>query len=381
MGGAWRWSLGLVYIVAVAAIWIAASYIVQSVVERGVSPFLITYICNSLFIIYIPLAEIARFFEDHVERTRLPGNDTIKNENSAPQSGDIECVTLLPRRSHPQEEEEPASAIASRHGEDESAEGLAGESTHPGAIAIDGADEKGRWNRTRVAMVSLLICPFWFGAQLSFNLSLKYTTVTVSSSSPSTTSSAPSFSLIIGLISAASPLNFLQSNTILSSSSSLFTFLVSLVFLGEAFTWVKLAGVLLCMGGTVMVSLGDTEAGARAAASESPLLGDALALISALLYSVYVTLIRKRLPDEAKGEGRASMALFLGYLGLFNLLIFLPVALVLEFTELESFRKLSWNQLGLIIGKGPYFNYYFFLCFYAAVEENITAINIHSFFI
>ncbi|CAA7398977.1 unnamed protein product [Spirodela intermedia] len=318
MDGAWRWSLGLVYIVAVAAIWIAASYIVQSVVDGGVSPFLITYICNTLFIIYIPLAEITRFVEDHVEGTRLPGNDKIKNKNSAPQSGDLECVNLLPR-SHPQEEK-PASAAASHHEEEEPAEGLASESTHPGAIATDGADEKGRWNRTRVARVSLLICPFWFGAQLCFNLSLKYTTVT--------------------------------SNTILSSSSSLFTFLVSLVFLGEAFTWVKLAGVLLCMGGTVMVSLGDTEAGARAVASESPLLGDALALISALLYSVYITLIRKRLPDEEKGEGRASMAHFLGYLGLFNLCIFLPAALVLEFTELESFRKLSWNQLGLIIGKG-----------------------------
>ncbi|CAA6662572.1 unnamed protein product [Spirodela intermedia] len=269
MDGAWRWSLGLVYIVAVAAIWIAASYIVQSVVDGGVSPFLITYICNTLFIIYIPLAEITRFVEDHVEGTRLPGNDKIKNKNSAPQSGDLECVNLLPR-SHPQEEK-PASAAASHHEEEEPAEG--------------------RWNRTRVARVSLLICPFWFGAQLCFNLSLKYTTVT--------------------------------SNTILSSSSSLFTFLVSLVFLGEAFTWVKLAGVLLCMGGTVMVSLGDTEAGARAVASESPLLGDALALISALLYSVYITLIRKRLPDEEKGEGRASMAHFLGYLGLFNLCIFL----------------------------------------------------------
>ena len=41
-------------------------------------------------------------------------------------------------------------------------------------------DEKGRWSRCRVAKVSLLICPFWFLAQLTFNLSLKYTTVTVS---------------------------------------------------------------------------------------------------------------------------------------------------------------------------------------------------------
>lgn len=56
------------YVVTVAAIWIAASYIVQSVVDDGVSPFLITYICNSLFLIYIPLVEIARYFEDSIAK-------------------------------------------------------------------------------------------------------------------------------------------------------------------------------------------------------------------------------------------------------------------------------------------------------------------------
>ena len=43
-----------------------------------------------------------------------------------------------------------------------------------------GLDAKGRWTRARVAQVSMLISPFWFLAQLTFNLSLRYTTVTVS---------------------------------------------------------------------------------------------------------------------------------------------------------------------------------------------------------
>lgn len=60
----WRWGIGLFYIFLVATIWIAASFVVQSVVDEGVSPFLVTYICNSLFIIYIPIVEIARFLED-----------------------------------------------------------------------------------------------------------------------------------------------------------------------------------------------------------------------------------------------------------------------------------------------------------------------------
>ncbi|XP_022771436.1 solute carrier family 35 member F5 isoform X2 [Durio zibethinus] len=182
-------------------------------------------------------------------------------------------------------------------------------------------DAKGRWTRTRVAKVSLLICPFWFLAQLTFNLSLKYTTVT--------------------------------SNTILSSASSLFTFLVSLAFLGEKFTWVKLVSVILCMAGTIIVSLGDSSNSKNLSViASNPVLGDILALLSAALYAVYVTLIRKKLPDDDEKSGRASMAQFLGFLGLFNLFIFLPFALVLNVTKLESFNTLSWKQFGLIMGKG-----------------------------
>lgn len=143
-----------------------------------------------------------------------------------------------------------------------------------------------------------------------------------------------------------------QSNTILSTASSLFTFLVALVFLGEKFTWLKLISVLLCMGGTIIVSLGDSETGLSSIAS-NPVLGDILSLISASFYAVYITLIRKMLPDEDDAEkGRASMAQFLGILGFFNILIFLPVALVLDFTKLEPFNTLTWKQFGLIVGKG-----------------------------
>lgn len=145
----------------------------------------------------------------------------------------------------------------------------------------------------------------------------------------------------------------MQSNTILSSASSLFTFLVSLAFLGERFTWLKLFSVLLCMAGTIIVSLGDSQSGLATVAS-NPLLGDIFALASAGLYAVYITLIRKKLPDDDGKSGEASTAQFLGFLGLFNVLIFLPVALILHFTKKESFSTLTWKQLGLIIGKGQY---------------------------
>ncbi|XP_064947344.1 uncharacterized protein LOC135627116 [Musa acuminata AAA Group] len=329
-GDTQRWVLGLIYILAVATIWIAASYIVQSVVDSGVSPFLITYICNSLFVVYIPIVEISRYVEDSNEKifSWFKG----KNHSDTQLSADLENVNLLVEGDHnthppvvsPTGMEIMSGAVS---GSQDSESTFHSQSRiifeQEPIMAIDDCsqqvDSKGRWTRTRVATISLLICPFWFFAQLTFNLSLKYTTVT--------------------------------SNTILSSTSSLFTFLVALVFLGEKFTWLKLTSVLLCMGGTIIVSLADSGSEVSAIAT-NPLLGDVLALISAGLYAVYITLIRKKLPDEKKGEGQASTAQFLGFVGLFNLLIFLPVAVFLNFTRLEPFRSLNWNQFGLIVGKG-----------------------------
>lgn len=326
---AWKWGLGLAYIFAVATIWIAASFVVQSVVDAGVSPFLVTYICNSLFVVLIPIVEIGRYLEDSYgglwfwrsER----GNPNLDGERVGESEKDI----LLKNNGAGNEaseslflEEVDVSHERNNVSELVPVDTVVGVSV--GQVNVIGSadnqlDEKGRWSRCRVAKVSLLICPFWFLAQLTFNLSLKYTTVT--------------------------------SNTILSSASSLFTFLVSLAFLGERFTWLKLCSVLLCMGGTIIVSLGDSQSGLRTVAS-NPLLGDIFALVSAGLYAVYITLIRKKLPDDDGESGEASTAQFLGFLGLFNVFIFLPVVLTLNFTKLESFSTLTWKQLGLIIGKG-----------------------------
>ncbi|KAG6470183.1 hypothetical protein ZIOFF_071240 [Zingiber officinale] len=299
----WRWALGLIYIVAVAIIWIAASYIVQSVVDSGVSPFLITYICNSLFVVLIPIIEISRYLE-----VILKGSwHWFRNRNvpDSQLSVNSEEVNLLVQTGQPtgpyvlsNNQQENISLIHSRIQDSESILSI-----H--AIAFSGGES----------------CLMTDDSTKQVNTEEHWTRCQVA-----------------------------KSNTILSSSSSLFTFLVAVAFLGEKFTWVKLVSVLLCMGGTIMVSLSDSSVGLNAIAT-NPLLGDILALVSAGIYAVYITLIRQKLTDEKK-NCQASTAQFLGFLGLFNLLIFFPVLLVLNFTKLEPFDKLSWNQLGLIVGKG-----------------------------
>lgn len=176
----WRWGLGLSYIVSVAIIWIAASFVVQSVVDAGVSPFLITYICNSLFVVYIPLVEIGRYLEDTYGSLVFWRKGSTLSELRESE----EAVLLSRSDSNYQVESSNQDEVQEKL-ESFNREGLVVrtlESDQPDTFqnVNEGLDEKRRWTRIRVAKVSLLICPFWFLAQLSFNLSLKYTTVTVS---------------------------------------------------------------------------------------------------------------------------------------------------------------------------------------------------------
>ncbi|KAG6554164.1 hypothetical protein Mapa_004080 [Marchantia paleacea] len=349
----WRWVWGVIYIILVALIWIVASFVVQSVVDSGVSPFLITYICNSLFVVYIPIVEGSKKLKSFIERE---GWSKTLNEKARELCEKIpeapQIVTNSPERQNLLEngskegaavartsEEEvstPSNTIEDEHGSVEEGRRSSEQEEDAllpiktgGAVAVlDGGELQQQrlqeaddqpWSRKRTALVGLTICPFWFLAQLTFNLSLKYTTVT--------------------------------SNTILSTASSLFTLLVSVKFLGEKFTWVKLVSVLLCMSGSIFVAVGDSWNG-KAELAPNAVLGDVICLSSAMFYATYTALIRVKIPDEDDGNGKCSTALVLGYIGLFNGLIFGPIALFLHFSGIEPFHRLTLTQFGLIVGKG-----------------------------
>ena len=61
-------------------------------------------------------------------------------------------------------------------------------------------------------------------------------------------------------------------------------------------------------------------------------LGDALALVSAIMYGVYTTLLKKKVGNEA----RLDLQLFFGFVGLFNMVVLFPGLLVLHFTAIEK---------------------------------------------
>ena len=182
-------------------------------------------------------------------------------------------------------------------------------------------------------------------------------------------------------LNAGLGLTSVASGTTLSSASGFFTLALGSVFAVETFTWTKLVAVGVSFAGVSMVTWADAgmRAGAGAgsldglvegvvmlakrAVTEGPpplnaVAGDLLALASAfcerphdsiwslrsltlsiraLVYAVYVTLLKVRI----QSEDRVSMPLFFGFVGFFNIALLWPFGLLLHFIGIEPF---SWPQ-------------------------------------
>jgi len=154
------------------------------------------------------------------------------------------------------------------------------------------------------ARAAAFVCPLWFAAQSSYNASLGGTSI--------------------------------SSSTVLSTTSCVWTFALSVALLGERFDWRRLAGVLLTLLGAGVVSWGDARAeaagGGRGGGVQATWWGDALALASAVCYGLYTTAIRRMVPPG----GGVSLSVFFGFLGLFNSLLMLPLVLALAASRVED---------------------------------------------
>jgi len=77
--------------------------------------------------------------------------------------------------------------------------------------------------------------------------------------------------------------------------------------------------------------------------SQLPLLGDLLALTSAIGYALYVTLLKVRIQVES----RVNMQLFFGFVGLFNILLCWGIGVALHLLKIEPF---GWPTSTAAIG-------------------------------
>ena len=166
----------------------------------------------------------------------------------------------------------------------------------------------------QVAYAAFLFCPLWFLANVLFNYSLSRTSV--------------------------------ASNTILSSTSTVWAMFFSRVLLGEHVTPRKVLALALSFGGAAMVGFGDT--GGSGGSSKSSLEGNILAGVSAMFYAAYTTVLRHNLPDER----RYPIGMCFAFVGVFNALLLWPGMLALSYLGVEPFQWPSATVAGFLLLNG-----------------------------
>lgn len=162
-------------------------------------------------------------------------------------------------------------------------------------------------NFRETAVLSLEFCMLWFVANYFSSACLQFTSV--------------------------------GSVTILTSTSSVWTLIFCAAMRLETFTARKLFGVLASLAGVALISTvdlsGNSDEDRGSFPHKSPgemALGDFMAFLSAVIYGLYVTVMKRRVGNE----DRVDMQLFFGLVGAFNIVFLWPLFFVLHFSGLET---------------------------------------------
>lgn len=285
-------ALGYFFIALVCIIWIAASFLVARLEARGVSPLMLSFICSSGFVTLLPLriGVITRYLRERRER-RAGASGTRRRTGS--------------------ETDDAEGRGSGREGMAKRRVSETGTEAEMVALANEGVDaERGRtrdeearapYGFERHAEAALMVAPIWVISQVCFDYSLLMTTVTA--------------------------------NSMLSSSSAVFTFMVSVWCGLDSFTWMKMSAVGAYVLGSLLVTFADDTQALQAAAVtpfdvatheahpvflqmdlNSPAFGNFLALVSAALYAVYTATMKLYLRED----DRTDMTLFFALMGVFN---------------------------------------------------------------
>ncbi|GAA5860027.1 hypothetical protein JCM1840_001846 [Sporobolomyces johnsonii] len=314
--------LGTSLLVLVVLMWVSSSFLMnQMFTDMDYNkPFLVTWICTSTFSLYLIRPAFsywrARRRGEHDKLDRdgplSPKNDDARPSLLPETFGDMGDVDLV---RPPVSQRRDTSRSLSRARPSRTDMGR-----HVSIVPVDPP-----LTTRETAKLALLFCGLWFAANWAMNAALGYTSV--------------------------------SSTTILASMSGFFTLAAGACVGVESFTAGKLISVVLSIVGVAVVSLTDSKLSPPISdptsppssfshpAYSSPLLGDFLALLSAVAYAAYVLLLKVRIRSEA----RVSMTLFFGWVGLWNILLLWPMGVLLDWAGVETFElpkgKALWASL------------------------------------
>lgn len=163
-GGVWRTALGVFLIVVVDVLWVGSSFFVKYVIfgdvlnissgnvsEDGYDiPYYLTYLCNGLFVVYLPI---------------VGARDLILKATSAARQRKVGPPVLEEARSATSLLQAPVASDGAKH----EPEGTTATPQPAGGILRHTI----KW--------ALIVCPFWFAANCTYNVSQGLTSVTSNS--------------------------------------------------------------------------------------------------------------------------------------------------------------------------------------------------------
>ena len=358
------YALGIVFIVLVSIIWSAASVLTQHIYcDYGFdSPFLLTLLGSSLFVLWLPIYEIRQYLSI---RNNISNGDSYRYRIQSNEDVDSDALPMMmqseislheiPSASIIEEEEEKHSVtLATKSVLEEQAHFKHIRQSFNQKIDCNHNDlkngvteKRGTFNEQELHFhrnsneeqltkyetfrIALVVAPLWLLSNVTYNLSLEWTSV--------------------------------SSSTILASTGSLFAFFFAVILRDEKFSMNRLFGVLLFVLGSIVTGLNDastsdeestcgtTENSNDDKDASFRVWGDVASLMSAVGYGAYTVALRKLCP---KNESLISLQLLFGYVGLINVILCGPVTfyLCMNGTINVPTGTFSWALVGLIFVKG-----------------------------
>mmetsp|Transcript_4815 Transcript_4815/g.14694 ORF Transcript_4815/g.14694 Transcript_4815/m.14694 type:complete len:542 (-) Transcript_4815:2025-3650(-) len=136
---------------------------------------------------------------------------------------------------------------------------------------------------------------------------------------------AANYVFVMGL-----PLTNVASSLTLEQCTTVWVFLLSVLFLRERVTVLKVLSVLICLSGVTMVAFGDQSGLSE---GEAPLLGDALIVASTFASALYMCFYKLCL----RHLGFPAVNVLLCFIGISAVLCTWPMILLLDLTQQEVF--------------------------------------------
>jgi len=148
------------------------------------------------------------------------------------------------------------------------------------------------------------------------------------------------------------PLTSVSANTGIYNSAPVFVYIFSVLLLKERLTLMKVASVLVCIGGVILMSIASHQQ--EKSSGKGSVLGYALVVGSTLLYGLYEVLYKKFALHEETTSAQSTFdtMLFLGLTGAATILMFWPIILILNATHWEIFDFPIWDVWVYLLSNG-----------------------------